>query len=78
MDSKKEKLFISRKGVVALQWSPKETFIITSEKLKPNEKNLKVWCAKSGDLIIDFEWKNTAKDGAKSLKFDDEEKFCSR
>jgi hypothetical protein len=27
---------------------------------------------------MQYEWKNTAKDGPKSIKFDEEEKFCAR
>lgn len=37
-----------------------------------------MWNAADGKLITSFEWKNTAKDGPKSIKFDDEEKFCAR
>lgn len=37
-----------------------------------------IWNAKTGELVKSFEWKNTAKDGPKSVKFDEEEKFCAR
>jgi len=30
--SKKEKLFIQRKNIIALQWSPKESYLISCEK----------------------------------------------
>jgi len=39
---------------------------------------LKVWNAKNGELVTEFEWKNTAKEGPKSIKFDQDEKFCAR
>lgn len=78
VESKKEILKIERKGIIALEWTPKETYVISCEKQKPNEKNLRVWDAKTGDLVLSFEWKNTAKEGPKSIKFDEEEKFCAR
>jgi len=37
-----------------------------------------MWDAKDGKLITAFEWKNTAKDGPRSIKFDGDEKFCAR
>ena len=39
---------------------------------------MSVWNATYGKLVIAFEWKNTAKDGPKSIKFDDDEKLCAR
>lgn len=77
--SKQERLFIKRKGVIALQWSPKESYVISCEKQrKDGEQNLCVWNAADGKLVIAFAWNNTAKDGPKSIKFDDDEKFCAR
>lgn len=78
IETKKERLTIERKGIIALQWTPRETYLVSCEKQKPNEKNLRVWDAKTGELVLQFEWKNTAKDGPKSIKFDEEEKFCAR
>jgi len=77
--SKKERLFIERKGIIALEWSPKENYVISCEKQrKDGEHNLYLWNATDGKLVTSFEWKNTAKDGPKSIKFDDDEKFCAR
>jgi hypothetical protein len=57
----------------------KESFIISCEKYrKEGERNLSVWNATDGKLVMAFEWKNTAKDGPKSIKFDDDEKLCAR
>ena len=39
---------------------------------------MSVWNAADGKLVNSFEWKNTAKDGPKSIKFDDAEKLCAR
>jgi uncharacterized protein with WD repeat len=76
--TKQERLKIEKKGIIAFEWSPKESYLISCEKQKENSKNLNVWDAQTGKLIIEFEWKNTAKDGPKSVKFDSEEKFCAR
>ena len=78
VETKKVLLDIERRGIIALEWTPKETYVISCEKQKPGEKNLRVWDTKTGELVISFEWKNTAKDGPKSVKFDEEEKFCAR
>jgi len=78
VETKQERLTIERKGIIALEWTPRETYVISCEKQKPNEKNLRVWDAKTGEQVLQFEWKNTAKEGPKSIKFDDEEKFCAR
>lgn len=78
IETKKERLTIERKGIIALEWTPKETYVISCEKQKPNEKNLRVWDSKTGEQVLAFEWKNTAKEGPKSIKFDEEEKFCAR
>lgn len=52
VESKKEVLKIDRKGIIALEWTPKETYVISCEKQKPNENNLKVWDAKTGELVL--------------------------
>jgi len=78
VESKKRRLFIERRGIIALEWSPRENFVISCEKQKEGLKNLNVWDANTGQLVIDFEWKNTAKEGPRSVKFDSDEKFCAR
>ena len=37
-----------------------------------------IWDAKTGKIAKAFEWKATAKDGAKSIKFDADEKYFAR
>jgi len=76
---------VSRKGIVSVQWSPKETYLVTCEKIKTNQtfKNLNVWnvsslASKTDEPEKSFEWANSAKDGASSIKFDPEEQFCAR
>jgi uncharacterized protein with WD repeat len=78
VESKKERLFVERKGIISMEWSPMETYVVTCEKARANERNLQVWDAKTGELVVDYEFRNAAKEGAKSIKFDDEEKFCAR
>lgn len=63
---------------MSLEWSPKETYIITCEKPKTGAKNLVIWDSKTGQLVAEFEWKNQAIDGPMSIKFDEDEKFCAR
>jgi uncharacterized protein with WD repeat len=45
MKSKNVITSLKRKGVVSLEWSPKETFLITCEKPKtnPDFNNLNIW-----------------------------------
>ena len=69
---------IEKKSIIAMEWSPKEKYIITCQKFKEGKKNLDIWEASTGKLVTSFEWKNTAKDGPKSIKFDVDEKFCAR
>ena len=78
IESKKEVLYIAKKGIIALEWSSLETYVISCEKYKEGIKNLNVWDAKTGKLVLEFEWKNTAKEGPRSVKFDPEEKYCAR
>lgn len=78
VDSKKERLFIEKKGIISMEWSPLDTFVVTCEKLKQNEKNLQIWNAATGELVQDFEYRNAPKLGAKSIKFDVDEKFSAR
>jgi hypothetical protein len=40
IETKAERLFIERKGIISMEWSPKETYVMTCGKLKQNEKNL--------------------------------------
>lgn len=63
-----------------MEWSPKETYLITCEKFNKvtEEDNLLLWDAKTGDKVASFQWKNTAKDGPKVMVFDSEERFCAR
>jgi hypothetical protein len=49
IETKKERLLIERRGIIALEWTPKETYIISCEKNRPNEKNLRVWDAITGE-----------------------------
>jgi uncharacterized protein with WD repeat len=80
METKQETLYIRRPKIIAFEWTPKGNYIISCEKFNSREeqKNLIVWDTKTGEMALSFEWKNSAKDGAKSFKFDEDEKFCAR
>lgn len=78
VESKQELRIIEKKGIIALEWSPKGTFLITCTKFKEGSNNLEVWSAETGGKIFECEWKISAKEGPKSLKFDENERFCAR
>ena len=56
VESKKQILYIERKGVIAMEWSPKETYLITCEKFKTGttENNLCLWDVKNGEMIAAY------------------------
>jgi len=39
---------------------------------------LVIWDCKTGKEVAEFEWRKTAKEGPKSLKFSKDERFCAR
>ena len=80
METRKETLYISRPKIIAFEWTPKGNYVITCEKFNPaaEDANLILWNAKTGDRALAFEWRNSAKEGATSFKFDDDEKYCAR
>jgi hypothetical protein len=34
VESKAERLFVERKGIISMEWSPRETYVLTCEKLR--------------------------------------------
>jgi len=70
---------------MAMEWSPMETYVITCEKVRSDiakeavaPGNLNIWSATTGEIVKSFDWRNTPKEGPKSIGFDSEEKFCAR
>jgi uncharacterized protein with WD repeat len=80
METRKETLYIARPKIIAFEWTPKGNYVITCEKFNPTteDSNLILWNAKTGERAKAFEWRNSAKEGATSFKFDDDEKYCAR
>lgn len=79
MESKKEVLQIVRSGINAIDYSPKDTYLITCEKYSQGgEKNLFIWNTQTGKEVASFEFRKTSKEGPKSLKFTKDEKYCIR
>jgi uncharacterized protein with WD repeat len=37
-----------------------------------------VWDCQKGREVAEFEWKKTSKEGPKSIKFSENERFCAR
>jgi uncharacterized protein with WD repeat len=65
-------------GVSALDFSPRDTYLITCEKYQQGEKNLVLWNAQTGKELHSYEWKKISKEGPKSIKFMKDEKFMAR
>lgn len=81
MSQGKETLFIAISGVEALKYSPADSYIITCEQYVPNvgtNKNLSIWCAKTGKTLAQFEWKKSPSESMKSIIFTPDEKLCLR
>ena len=77
----KETLFIAINGVEALKYSPADSYIITCEQYVQNvgtNKNLSIWCAKTGKTLAQFEWKKSPQESMKSIIFTPDEKLCLR
>ena len=61
-----------------MDYSPRDTYLITSEKYVNGEKNLILWHSLTGKEIVGFEFKKGSKEGPKSIKFTKDETFCAR
>jgi len=82
MKAGKETLQIAWPGIATLAYSPADSFLVLCEKHNPQLQgghlNLQVLNASSGKTVAKFEWKKNPKDGVKSIKFTNDEKFCAR
>lgn len=79
--SQQVKHYIEKAGVASIEWSPQESYLITCAKdptKSVQSQNLSIWDVQSGTQVNCFDWRNQAQDGAASIKFDDEQKFCAR
>ena len=74
----KESRLIIKSGVTALSFSPRDSYIISCEKFSSGAKNLIIWDCRAGKEIAEFEWRKTAKEGPRSIKFTKDEKFSAR
>lgn len=72
------RLILRSTPISAITFSPRDTYFVTCEKYVQGEKNLIVWNLQSGNELVAFEWKKGSKDGAKSIKFSDDEHFFAR
>ena len=62
MTKGKETLQIATFGVEALGYSPADSYLITCEQFVQNagvNKNLSMWCAKTGKTLAQFEWRKS-------------------
>ena len=76
--SGKEKLQIAKSGINYIDYSPRDTYLITSEKFVSGSKNLILWHTKTGKEAAEFEFKKSSKEGPKSIKFTKDESMCAR
>ena len=78
VSGKELRLILKPSTISALSFSPRDSFIITCEKFVQGEKNLIVWDIATGLEVAQFEWKKGSKEGTKSIKFTEDERFCAR
>ena len=81
MTQGKETLQIATFGVEALGYSPADSYLITCEQFVQNagvNKNLSMWCAKTGKTLAQFEWRKSPQESMKSIIFTPDEKLCLR
>jgi|LauGreDrversion4_2_1035121.scaffolds.fasta_scaffold55302_4 uncharacterized protein with WD repeat len=76
--AKELRLILRSVAISAVSFSPLDTFFVTCEKFVQGEKNLIVWDIATGNEVAQFEWKKGSKEGTKSIKFSNDEKFCAR
>jgi len=72
------RLILKATPISALAISPCDNLLITCEKFVQGEKNLIVWDIASGKEVAQFEWKKGSKEGTKSIKFSEDERYCAR
>ena len=75
---KELRLILKPTAISALSFSPRDSYFMTCEKFVQGEKNLIVWDISTGKEIAQFEWKKGSKEGTKSIKFTEDERFCAR
>lgn len=75
---KESRLILKQTPISALNFSPMDTYFTTCEKFVQGQKNLIVWEVATGTEVGYFEWKKGSKEGTKSIKFTEDEKYCAR
>ena len=78
MKTGQETRLIDQYSVTCIDISPRDTYLITSEKYVQGKHNLIMWSTQTGKEVAKFEWKKQSKEGPKSIKFSKDEKFCGR
>ena len=81
MKTLKETLLVASEGIVALAYSPADSYLIACEKFNqsfPDHQNLQILDASNGKTLAKFQWRKTPKEAIKSIKFTKDERFCIR
>lgn len=78
--SKKEELLMVQLDLVALEYSPCDSYVICCEKwnMQKPADNLFIIDTKKGRIVAKFEWKKSPKESMKSIRFSADETFCIR
>lgn len=75
---KESRQILKSTAISALTFSPRDTFFVTCEKFVQGSNNLIVWDLAEGSEVAKFEWRKGSKEGTKSIKFSEDERFCAR
>lgn len=75
---KELRLILKSTAISAMRFSPHDSFLVTCEKFVKDEKNLVVWSLATGREVAMWEWRKGSKEGTKSIKFTEDERFCAR
>jgi WD40 repeat protein len=65
-------------SISTIEYSPRDTYLITCEKHVQGENNLIVWNSQTGKEVAGFAFKKGSKEGPKSIKFTADERYCAR
>lgn len=71
---------LANPSYVALEWSSCDTFVVAVEKFniqKPSN-NMHVIRVATGEIVAEYEWRKTPKEGPRSFFFMHDESYCMR
>jgi uncharacterized protein with WD repeat len=75
--SGKERLLIVHPNISTIEYSPRDTYLVTCEKYVQGDNNLLIWNSLTGKEVAGFPFKKGSKEGPKSIKFTQDDKYCA-